>query len=135
MHRRRYLQIAGAVSTIALTGCIDRSTPEYDVGMSADAFLPAEFVIEVGDVVDWRNTGSRSHTVTAYEAMLPAGATYFASGGYESQVAALEGWQSSFGGALYTGEHYEHRFETSGEFPYYCIPHEGGGMIGTIIVE
>lgn len=135
MDRRRFLRRTAAVAPTALAGCLAQSHPDYDVGMSATAFLPDEFTVEVGDSVDWRNTGSRAHTVTAYEGTLPEDAAYFASGAFPSQAAAVDAWYDHMGGALYSGEHFAHRFEVAGEHPYYCIPHEGGGMIGTVIVE
>ncbi|QLG64062.1 plastocyanin/azurin family copper-binding protein [Halorarum salinum] len=33
------------------------------------------------------------------------------------------------------GETYEHTFEVEGEYGYFCIPHEGAGMVGTVTVD
>jgi plastocyanin len=33
------------------------------------------------------------------------------------------------------GAMYEFRFTTAGVFPYYCAPHVGAGMVGTITVR
>ncbi|WP_241997224.1 plastocyanin/azurin family copper-binding protein [Halorubrum sp. SD626R] len=32
-------------------------------------------------------------------------------------------------------ENYEHTFEEPGTYEYFCIPHEGSGMVGTVRVK
>lgn len=139
MDRRQFLATASAVGTGGLAGCTTDlrvgGSEDYDVGMSPNAYLPEEFTIEVGDTVVWKNDGSRAHTVTAYEDRLPSDATYFASGGYDSQGEAYDAWHSHEGGNLYSGQRFEHTFEVPGRHEYYCVPHERGGMIGAILVE
>jgi len=45
-------------------------------------------------------------------------------------------WQGSEGDAAYhTGHTLEHTFEVPGEYHYVCVPHEGLGMVGDIVVE
>ena len=95
-------------------------------------FEPADITVSVGETVTWENVGSVPHSVTAYEDDLPEGATYFASGGFDSESAARENYPTE--GAIGADETYEHTFETAGEFPYFCIPHESG-MKGTVVVE
>lgn len=136
MHRRTFLATAGVAATAGLAGCgnvsADLSEEEYDIGMVHNAYQPQEFEASVGDRVVWGNVGSRAHTVTAYGAMIPEEAAYFASGGFDSQDAALSGWPES--GGIDPGETYAHTFETPGEHRYYCIPHEAGGMKGRVVV-
>ncbi|WP_267641650.1 plastocyanin/azurin family copper-binding protein [Haloarchaeobius amylolyticus] len=43
-----------------------------------------------------------------------------------------ESWDS--GTLSETGKTFEHTFETTGVYDYYCIPHEGMGMLGSVIV-
>ncbi|WP_435348981.1 plastocyanin/azurin family copper-binding protein [Haloarchaeobius sp. HRN-SO-5] len=138
MDRRTFLASAGAV---ALSGCLAVSstartdcTSGCDVQMSASAFRPAEHEASVGDTVVWKNTSSKAHTVTAYENAIPDEATYFASGGFDSESAARDAWFGSRGGAIPSGESFEHTFEVPGTFNYVCIPHERGGMTGKIVV-
>lgn len=137
MDRRAMLAWTGVALGGALTGCTARSEGEknYDVGMSATSFLPERLAVDVGETVVWRNTGSRSHTVTAYEGALPDDAAYFSSGGFEGQREAVAAWEGDLGGAIFSGETYEHTFDVPGEHPYFCIPHERRGMIGSIVVE
>ncbi|MFC7155192.1 plastocyanin/azurin family copper-binding protein [Halomarina halobia] len=134
MRRRTFLATAVGVSAGILAGCLSSGAPgEFDVGMAANAFEPPEYEVSVGDTVVWGNNGSRSHSVTAYESGIPEGTEYFASGGFESEQAARDGyWDGE--GVIYAGETYEHAFEAPGEYNYFCVPHEGAGMVGRIVV-
>ncbi|PSQ45518.1 halocyanin [Halobacteriales archaeon SW_7_68_16] len=142
MRRRAYLAAAGT-GVASLSGCLGvlgtggaTCDEGCSVGMASNAYLPREYAeATVGEPVVWVNTSSRGHTVTAYEDAIPAGATYFASGGYGNETAAREGWDADLGGRLDPGEEYEHTFEEPGEYGYFCIPHERTGMVGTIVVS
>ena len=90
-----------------------------------------EPAISVGDAVVWANTSARAHSVTAYEARIPEEAEFFATGGYEDEIAARDAWANG-DGAIKTGQQYTHTFEIPGEYHYFCIPHEQAGMIGTV---
>lgn len=75
-------------------------------------FEPTTVTITPGTTVRWINAQAMAHTVTP--------------DGHEEWV------DTSLGEA---GETFEHTFTTPGEFPYYCQPHVGLGMRGTIRVE
>lgn len=145
MNRRAFLTAAGAGSIASLPGCVGGLTDgdfglgglrddDFDIGMSLNAFLPEEYEVPVGKTVVWGNNGSRGHTVTAYEHTRPERAAYFASGGYDDPATAREAWHSGGGGNIPPGATYEHTFEIPGRHNYFCIPHESGGMIGSIVV-
>jgi len=141
MHRRRFLRRVGAAgvgtgATVALAGCAGvGGEPDYDVGMVASAYRPAELTVSVGDAVVWENTSARAHTVTATAGGIPAAAEFFASGGFDDYAAAEAAWQSDFGGRLESGDRFEHTFTVPGAYEYVCIPHREGGMFGTVVVE
>ncbi|MFB6127598.1 MAG: plastocyanin/azurin family copper-binding protein [Halolamina sp.] len=138
MNRRRFLAAVGTGATLSAAGCLGAAGSEsddYDVGMTAVAYDPVEVTVAVGDTVRWKNTSSRAHTVSAYEDRIPEAATYFASGGYDSEAGAREAWTNDLGGALTSGDTYERTFEVAGSYEYFCVPHEQGGMVGTIVVE
>lgn len=99
-------------------------------------FDPNEITISVGDTIVWENTGQVAHSVTAYEDEIPDDADYFASGGYDSEQAARDGYSADDpeSGAIPGGETFEHTFETAGTYEYFCIPHESN-MVGTVQVE
>ncbi|MDX1747359.1 MAG: plastocyanin/azurin family copper-binding protein, partial [Halobacteriales archaeon] len=96
-------------------------------------FEPEDITIEPGDTVVWENVGAVGHSVTAYEEEIPDGATYWASGGFDSEQAARDSYPSE--GNIPGGESYEHTFETTGEHAYFCIPHETVEMVGTVTVQ
>ena len=141
MDRRTFLAGAASVGSLSLAGCsaIRRSDAsgvpsDYDVGMGSAFFRPAEFEVQAGETVVWANTGNRRHTVTAYEDQIPDEATYFASGGFDSEQAARDGWMDGFEGRINAGKTFEHTFEIPGEYHYFCIPHEPTGMVGKVVV-
>lgn len=103
--------------------------------MSAVAFRPESVTVAAGDEVVWRNTSSRAHSVTAYEDAIPEGADYFASGGFDDEPSAREGWANGLAGNVTSGEEFTHRFELPGTYEYLCIPHERAGMVGRVVVE
>lgn len=139
MRRRALL---GLAATGALAGCLGFARSEdlsceagdCDVGMTSTAFVPDTVEVAVGETVVWGNTSSRGHTVTARTGRIPEGADYFASGGYASQTEAVEAWYDDFGGRIDTDATYAVTFEVPGTYEYYCIPHEAGGMEGTVVV-
>jgi len=87
-------------------------------------FQPAEVRIRAGQTVEWRNKGFFVHTVTfdpskaadPSRVSLPAGVEPFDSGNVEG------------------GKSWKHTFTTPGTYRYVCVPHEGHGMSGTVVV-
>ncbi|MFB6072779.1 MAG: plastocyanin/azurin family copper-binding protein [Halobacterium sp.] len=148
MQRRAFLATGAGLASTALAGCLGPSfaASEYDIGMQSNAFVPhpavedanqPTFAASVGDTVVWANTGSRNHTVTAYENGIPSDADYFASGGFDGEREARDAWQNSLsgGGIVSPGQTYEHTFEVPGTYLYFCIPHESAGMLGKVVVS
>jgi len=148
MQRRAFLAAGTGLATTALAGCIGPSlgSTDYDIGMQSNAFVPEPrvegedpptFAASVGWTVVWANSGSRNHTVPAYDDGVPESADYFASGGFENETAAREAWAKSVdgGGIVRPGQTYEHSFELPGDYYYVCIPHEAAGMIGKVVVS
>jgi plastocyanin len=138
MRRRAFLATLGA-STVTLAGCLGSSSAsgstDFDIGMSVSRFRPAEFAVTPGTTVVWRNTSKSTHTITAYQNSIPEAATYWASGGFDSEEAARDAWRKSGTGGLRQTETYEHTFTTPGTHNYVCIPHEPNGMVGVIVVS
>ena len=133
--RRTFLATSGALAA-GLAGCLGSGagSEAHDIGMSSSRFLPAEYRVEPGTTVVWKNTSTHAHPVTAYGNTLPDGTEYFASGGFESEQRARQRWYESGGGAIYAGETFTHTFEQPGRYAYVCIPHETSNMTGTILV-
>lgn len=140
MDRRSFLVASGAGISLALAGCLDGSGTTTAGGnaveMTMDSFRPEELTVDAGTTVEFSNTSSHTHTVTAFQDAYPDGASYWASGGFDTEDAATQDWESGTrDGALETGDSYEHTFERAGTYDYYCIPHLGADMVGTIVVE
>ncbi|WP_049981208.1 plastocyanin/azurin family copper-binding protein [Halolamina rubra] len=105
----------------------------HTVDMTDDLiFDPDSITVAVGDTIVWENVGSVGHSVTAYEEDIPDGAEFWASGGFDNEQAARDNYPDQ--GDVPGGESYEHTFETVGTHEYFCIPHEGVGMVGTVEV-
>jgi plastocyanin len=127
--------------TGTLAGCSAPSAGDGNDGDDTDrkvveltddlVFDPDELTVSNGDTVVWENVGSVEHSVTAYADQIPDGSAYFASGGFGSEQAARDAYPE---GSIAGGESFEHPFETTGTYEYFCIPHEGAGMTGTIEV-
>ncbi|MEJ2503615.1 MAG: plastocyanin/azurin family copper-binding protein [Gemmatimonadota bacterium] len=83
-----------------------------EVAASGVSFTPSELTIEPGTTVRWRNGDGVTHTVT------PDGHSE---------------WSEATLGS--SGAEFEHTFNTPGDFPYYCVPHRGSGMTGSITVQ
>jgi plastocyanin len=113
---------------------VDEAEADHVVRAEAVSFDPAELTVSVGDAVAFEWAAGEAHNVVARESELPEGADYWASGGFDSEQAAVEGWNEGTG-AITEGTAYVHTFETAGEHPYYCVPHEAAGMEGTVVVE
>jgi len=108
-------------------GTVGEPTPTAEVAVNTTAngeshFGPHVVRVETGGTVKWV-LESGSHTATAYHPendepqLVPDGTEPWASGMLSE-----------------TGETFEHTFDTEGVYHYYCVPHETGGMIASVIV-
>lgn len=121
--RRRVLQATGVALASALAGCGgggDGGGSDADVTVEVGPgaqfeFEPETAEIAVGETVEW-TWESNNHTVTPES--IPDGATW-------------EGEPERFD----TGHTYSHTFETPGTYEYYCEPHRGAGMVGSVVVS
>ena len=136
MHRRRFIAAVGSGATIALAGCLDAiaDASEHDIGMSINSFRPDTLTVTAHTTITWRNTSSHGHTVTAFQDAYPEEASFFATGGYETEDQAVDAWKNDNGGVLTEGQTFEYEFTVPGQYDYYCIPHLDAGMVGTIEV-
>lgn len=90
-------------------------------------FEPEEIEINAGDTVEWE-AKSTGHNVTSdpeasSKCTNPDGAEPFKSYEGDQHFTLIE-----------AGEVFEHEFTVPGEYVYVCAPHEGQGMVGTVIV-
>ena len=123
-NRRTFLRFGAAtLVSIGTAGCLNgQSSATRTDAMRGLAFKLKTATINPGQTVIWKNTSDVDHTVTAYEDEIPDAATYFASGGFDSERAASNHVTE---GLIAPGDEYEYTFEEPGTYEYYCIPHDG----------
>jgi plastocyanin len=118
--------VAVAFAALFLVGGLVFTAPasaaEVTVKMGADngmlAFVPKKVEISAGDTVKWVNNKLAPHNVVFDKA--PEGlATKFS----HKQLA------------FNPGESFTASFDVPGEYSFYCEPHRGAGMVGTIVVK
>lgn len=106
------------------TGAAEGAAVAMETEESQYYFDPIGLFVEPGQTVTWRNE-SGSHSSTAYqEGNGPAEQTRIPDG--------AEAWDS--GTLSEEGATFEHTFETTGTYDYFCIPHKSLGMVGRIVV-
>ncbi len=124
----RTLGLLALAGLILLGVGLSAAAPEADavVMMTNDLkFTPATVTIQRGQTVEWRNTSLLVHTVTAD----PAKATLAES------VRLPDGAPAFDSGTLDPEATFRHTFTVPGTYRYFCVPHEGAKMRGTVIVE
>jgi len=85
-------------------------------------FDPVGLLIKPGQTVRWVCV-ENVHTVTAYHP---------SNGKHSLRIPEKAApWDSGF---IKPGEKFEHTFTEEGVYDYFCLPHEGAGMVGRIIV-
>ena len=161
--RRTFLAAAGATATtVALAGCSgggDDGDNGNGDGPSANADVPSEVDTYLSDnsanlyeggAVDETGSDSVSITVGAGDqglafsppaVIVSSGTTvtweWNGEGGAHNVVAADSAAESFDSGEQQEGSDvtFEHTFESAGNNPYYCTPHQSLGMHGAVIVE
>lgn len=88
-------------------------------------YVPDRITVKSGTTVVWKNASVLVHSVTDD----PAKATVDGS-------SALPSGAKPFDSGLLDPEHtFRHTFTVKGTYRYFCIPHEGAHMWGTLIVQ
>ena len=125
MKRRDFLRTAGgataAAGAVSASGsAAAQTTKEVVVGPGGNlVFDPETVYVKPGDTVNFV-LESDGHNIVV-----------------ESQPDDAN-WEGTEGGAgdLYDTDHeHSHTFETKGEYQYFCAPHKGAGMVGTVVVN
>ena len=120
--------LALVVTAFAMTSA-PALAADYKVQMGSDAgllvFAPANLTVQPGDTVTWVNNKMAPHNVIFDANGIP---------GDKSLADKISHTQLTFG----PGENYSTTFTAdmpAGEYKYFCAPHRGAGMIGTITLE
>ncbi len=97
----------------------------YTVKMGADSgmlkFDPPQLTIKAGDTVKWVNNKLAPHNAVFDSAKVPEGVSATAIS-HKALVFA-------------PGESFSATLDKPGTYTYYCEPHRGAGMVGTITVQ
>ncbi|MFC7176916.1 plastocyanin/azurin family copper-binding protein [Halosegnis marinus] len=138
MERRAFLGRVAPLGVVALAGCSGgdptataTDEPTATATATATPAAPdADLVVEVGP--------GGSLAFDPAEASVDPGATVawvWRSGGHSVTPDGASGdWQGT-GTTLHdAGYVHEHTFEDEGTYDYYCAPHRGAGMVGTLTV-
>jgi len=95
-------------------------------------FVPANFTIKVGDIVEFENISGFPHDIVFDKDHIPAGAR-------EVLNHAMARRQGDLMGPFLTQPHEKYSVDFAGApkgtYGYYCLPHRALGMIGVITVE
>jgi plastocyanin len=91
---------------------------------SNNTFVPETLTIKEGTTVVWENQSQTVHTVTDDPAVAAA----------KRDVATPAEAKPFNSGSIQPGGKYSNTFTVPGTYKYVCLPHEGMGMIGTIVV-
>jgi plastocyanin len=109
--RKATTVVAGQTANLTFA-LVDAFMGETINATDALAFSRPSVTISAGTAVRWVNTGAMLHTVTP--------------DGHSEWTAA---------NLATTGASFTHTFNTPGTYEYYCEPHVGSGMTGTITVN
>jgi len=123
------LALMVVVTTFAVSASPALAT-DYEVKMGSDSgllvFEPAKLTVQPGDTVTWVNNKMAPHNVIFDASQVPTGDKSLADKISHSQLTFAP------------GESYSTTFSAdmpAGDYGYYCAPHRGAGMVGTITVE
>lgn len=102
---------------------------DYEVKMGSDGgllvFEPSKLTVQAGDTVTWVNNKMAPHNVVFDANQIP---------GDKALADKISHTQLTFA----PGENYSTTFTAdlpAGDYTYFCAPHRGAGMVGTITVE
>ena len=93
-----------------------------NVGMGGATFSPKSVTIKVGESVRWVWIGGNHNVVSG-------------NGAPDNKFCNPNNMSGANAPVVGAGTTYEFKFTQAGSFPYYCVPHFGAGMTGTVTVQ
>lgn len=107
----------------------------HDVNMVLEGsdykFVPASLTIKAGDVVTFHDVSGGPHNVQFYPDSIPAGAAAAVDAGMPDKTGPLASPMVE-AGASYT---INFANAPTGDYKFYCLPHQAMGMKGQITVQ
>jgi len=110
-----------AATTLAMSSPAFAATIKLGGDNGELGFFPPSITVKAGETIEFVNNKAFPHNVVFDEDNVPAGVNVDAI----SHEDYLNG----------PGEKVTNKFDTPGTYGYYCEPHQGAGMAGTIIVQ
>jgi len=112
-----------------------------DQAVQANAFLPSDLTVDVGDTVTWTIASGEFHTVTFLSGAEAPPLIVLGQNGPEFNPAAVapsggpayDGTGIHSSGLLFKGQTYTQQFTTPGTYAFLCLVH--AGMAGTLHVQ
>ncbi len=92
------------------------------VGAGGTTFSPSTLTIKPGDTVRWVFSSTGHNVVSGTSCTA------------DNKFCNPADMSCTMAPTAASGTSYEHTFPTAGSFPYFCAPHCGAGMTGTITV-
>lgn len=113
---------AGLTASAVSNPAYAAETKEVKMGSDSGllAFVPNKITICKGDSITWINNKGGPHNVVFDEEAIPAGVDYEAISQFD-QMGEED-------------ETFTMKFDTAGDYAYYCEPHRGAGMNANLIV-
>lgn len=123
----RVAAVAVGATAVILSGAHTIDAQETaSVDVQDNQFVEPDIVVTAGDTVQWTQSGSNPHSVTADD------------GSFDSHPDCNSFGDAAGGNCMSNGDTYSQTFESEGEIAYYCKIHGapgGQGMAGTIVVQ
>jgi plastocyanin len=107
-----------------LASAAQQANPTVIKMTGQNTFDAATITVPAGTTVTWLNDGTMPQSAT----FDPSKATNKADG------AVPQGATPFDSGLVQPGQTWSHDFTTPGTYRYFCIPNEGQGMTGTVVV-
>merc|ERR1719171_3034396 len=123
MEKVRNVLLAGLVSVGLMSTPVAANAADVKLGSDGGqlVFVPDEVTIKVGDSVTWLGNKGMPHNVVFDEENVPDG-TDLDKINHEEMVND-------------EGQKVTSKFDKPGTYAYYCEPHRGAGMAGSVIVK
>jgi plastocyanin len=110
-----------SIATVGFALSASAATVKLGGDGGALVFDPASISIKAGESVEWVNNVGFPHNIVFDEDDIPSGAS--------AEALSHEDYLNA------PGEKVSSKFSTPGKYSYYCEPHQGAGMKGTITVN
>lgn len=113
---------AGVAATTIAAPAYAAETKEVKMGSDSGqlVFVPAKISICKGDSVKWTNNKGGPHNVVFDEENIPSGV--------DQEKISMDDQLGE------EGDTFTMKFDTAGEYGYYCEPHRGAGMNAVLVV-